>query len=68
MRTLRNVVIAIGLVAVAAACGGKKSESTVPDNAATEGSEDGGAEYGDMGGGDPCAAAEGDACAGGEGM
>jgi len=82
MRTLRNVILAIGLAALATACGGKnKNEGTV-DNAGgdTGGGDMGGDTYGgdmggdtgggDMGGGDtgadPCAGGEADPCEGGE--
>jgi hypothetical protein len=75
MRTLRNVILVIGLVAMAA-CGGKsKNEGTVDNTGGdTGGGDTGGDTYGgdmgggDMGGGDtgadPCAGA--DPCEGGE--
>ena len=74
MRTLRNVILVIGLVALAA-CGGKsKTDSTMENTGGdTTGGDTGGDTYGgDMGGGDmggeppadPCAGA--DPCEGGE--
>ena len=72
MRTLRNVILVIGLVAVAA-CGGKsKNEGTVDNTGGdTTGGDTGGDTYGgDMGGGeapaDPCAGGAADPCEGGE--
>jgi hypothetical protein len=79
MRTLRNVILAIGLAAVATACGGKsKNEGTMENTGGETGDtgDTGGETYGgdmgggDMGGGDtgadPCAGGAADPCEGGE--
>jgi hypothetical protein len=75
MRILRNVMLAFGLVALAAACGGKsKAADNTMDNTGggdTGGGDMGGDAYGgdmyggDMGG-DPCGGMGADPCEGAE--
>lgn len=75
MRILRTVILAVGLAAVATACGGKnKSESTMDNSGGdtggdTMGGDMGGDSYGGDMGMDPCAGGDdmgADPCEGGE--
>ncbi len=65
MRILRNVMLAFGLVALAAACGGKSKGDSTMDN--TGGGDTGGGDMGgDMYGGDMYGGDMGDPCGGGD--